>query len=237
MIEPGFEATLKSGDVTLTSRDIELLRAIDQTGSLSAASASLGRSYAHLQRRVVELEAAIEPLTERVRGGEGGGGTQLTRAGHRLCAQFDRLQTELTGATSVDASVFEGTVIERTGEIGVVDTDIGPITALVPETNNAVRVGIRSDAVVIDTPEGAVTADQTSRRNQFSGTVSWIDRLDSVARVGIAVDTGELIGLVTTESLDRLALSPTTAVLVSFKATAARAVPDQTVSDSGEKSV
>ncbi|MGA9401977.1 MAG: molybdenum-binding protein, partial [Haladaptatus sp.] len=51
-----FDAQLVSGDVTFDARDVQLLRAIDEHGSLNAAATALGRSYAHAQRRVVTLE-------------------------------------------------------------------------------------------------------------------------------------------------------------------------------------
>ncbi|NUE01934.1 TOBE domain-containing protein [Halorubraceae archaeon YAN] len=232
MTERGFEATLSIGDATVTAKDIELLRAIDRTGSLSAAAASLGRSYAHLQRRVVELESEIGSLTTRQRGGADGGGTALTDRAHQLCARFDRLHAELTGVTTVDESVFHGTVTVRSGQIGTVETDIGPIRALVPETERTrVRVGVRSDAVVLDTPDGAANENETSRRNSYDGKVSSVDTQDGIVRIGVSINGHELRALLTAESCTRLDLAVGDPVCASFKATAARAVTDRSTAD------
>ena len=67
-LQKDFEARLAVGDVTVTSRDVEMLRAIDRCGSMHRAAETLGRSYPHLQRRLVEIEEAAGPLTERERG-------------------------------------------------------------------------------------------------------------------------------------------------------------------------
>jgi hypothetical protein len=65
-MDGGFEPHLAAGDVTVTGRDVAALRAVDRHGSLSAAADALGRSYGHLQRRVVELEDALGELTTPV---------------------------------------------------------------------------------------------------------------------------------------------------------------------------
>lgn len=77
-LRKSFDPHLAIDEITVTDRDIDMLRAIDRYGSMHKAAAELGRSYPHLQRRVVELEDAIGQLTRRVRGGKGGGGTELT---------------------------------------------------------------------------------------------------------------------------------------------------------------
>ena len=67
-LSKGFEPHLAIDETTVTSRDVEMLRAIDHCGSMHGAADELGRSYPHLQRRVVELEEAVGQLTRRSRG-------------------------------------------------------------------------------------------------------------------------------------------------------------------------
>lgn len=222
--EAGFEPHLAVDDVTVTRRDVEMLRAIDDSGSMSAAAEALGRSYPHLQRRVDELEAAVGSLTSRVRGGSGGGGTELTPEARRLVRRFDRLQAELAGVTDAEETVLAGDVREREGELATVETAAGRLRALVPAGADRVEVTLRSDAVTLHAPGDAPPADATSAHNRVPGTVRAVDRGEAVARVRLDVGADEpLVALVTADSADRLDLAPGREVVASFKATATRA--------------
>jgi molybdate transport system regulatory protein len=215
-----FEPRLAVGDTTVTTRDVEMLEAIDRHGSMSAAAAALGRSYPHLQRRVVELEDAAGPLTDRNRGGAGGGGTDLTDGARDLLRQFERLRVELAGVTTVSDSVIPGTVIERDGELATVRTEAGNLSARVPDPAESVDVVVRADAVVLMNPAADAT---TSLRNRLTGTVSHIERRQRVASVTVDVDGVALRAVVTAESLDRLGLTAGDRVVAAFKSTAAKA--------------
>lgn len=222
-LEQGFEPHLAVGDTTVTTRDVEMLRAIDRCGSMSGAADDLGRSYPHLQRRVDELEAALGTLTRRLRGGEGGGGTELTADARDLVRRFERLRVELAGVTTVVESILPGAVVERTGELATVRTPAGEITARVPGSADAVEVAVRADAVVL-MRQGSPSAAETSLRNRLAGTVDRIDVEDAVATVAVGVADGVVIrSVITGESLDRLDLAVGDEVVAAFKTTAARA--------------
>jgi molybdate transport system regulatory protein len=223
-LEKGFEPHLAIGETTVTGRDIEMLRAIDRFGSMHEAANELGRSYPHLQRRVVELEEAIGQLTERVRGGEGGGGTQLTPDALGLIRQFERLRVELSGVTTVPESVISGTVTERSGELATVRTAAGEMTARVPTRAEDVEIAVRADAVVLIEPRSPAH-DRTSIRNQIPGVVTGVAIDDAIATVTVEIDDGVTIeSVVTEESVDRLGITEGTDVVAAFKTTAARAI-------------
>lgn len=224
-LQEGFEPHLAVGETTVTGRDVEMLRAIDEAGSMSAAAEELGRSYPHLQRRVVELEAALGSLTRRVRGGKSGGGTELTTAARDLLLRFERLRIELDGVTTVTESVVPGTVVGRTGQLATVETAAGEITARVPEGADTVEIAVRADAVVLMKP-GSPSQIHTSLRNQLEGVVERLETERGVATV--TVDVGpdvEIRSVVTTESVERLGLRAGREVIAAFKSTAARATP------------
>jgi molybdate transport system regulatory protein len=222
-LQKGFEPHLAIGETTVSGRDVEMLRAIDRYGSMHRAANELGRSYPHLQRRVVELEEAIGQLTRRDRGGKGGGGTELTADARRLIQQFERLQVELSGVTTVPEVVISGTVIEQYGELATVRTAAGEITARVPQAASEVEIAVRADAVVLMEPQSPPHS-HTSLRNQIPGTVSDIRADDAIATITVEIaDDVTIKSVVTEESVDRLGLDRGTEVIAAFKTTAARA--------------
>lgn len=219
-----FEAQLAEGDTTFDARDEALLRAVGEAGSLNAAAADLGRSYAHAHGRLGELEAAFGPLVERTRGGTEGGGSELTANARALLAQFERLRAEFTGLTSAAENVLAGEVVERDGELALVSTDAGEVHALVLTDRDAVQVTIRADAVTLHAPTDAPDESATSARNRLSGEVVGVSGGETVGRVAVDVGLDEsLVALVTLTSVERLGLEPGTEVVASFKATATRA--------------
>ncbi|MFP9193496.1 TOBE domain-containing protein [Natronosalvus vescus] len=240
--ERSYQTELTVGGVTIDRRDIEMLAAIDDNGSMHAAANALGRSYARLQRRVVELEAELGTLTERQRGGRDGGGTTLTETARDLRQRFERHQTALEGVASVRESVIPGTVVDRDGELATVETPIGSVVAIAPAGAETVQVVVRSDAVVLEEPENEGTVNGTSVRNRFDGIVEKVETGEAVAQVVVAIGgvngtdgedhTIELEALVTRGSLESLGLESGRPIVTSFKATAARGIPleDGTVS-------
>lgn len=223
-----FETRIAVGEVTVTERDVELLRAIDDCGSIHRAAAELERSYAHAQRRVVELEEAVGPLVERRRGGADGGGSALTDGARHLLRRFDRLDAAFSGVAGVDETTLAGRVVERDGELATVETPAGPVRALVPVGADAVLVSVRSDAVTLTAPEDAPDPGGTSARNRFRGRVVDVEVGESVATVGVDVGVEEpLRALLTRASVEKLGLESGEGVTASFKATATRGVPDE----------
>jgi molybdate transport repressor ModE-like protein len=69
---------------------LELLRCVEQTGSLSSAAREMGMSYTKAMRIVHAAEKALGvSLTERAIGGEGGGSSHLTDAGKAIIHSYE----------------------------------------------------------------------------------------------------------------------------------------------------
>ena len=225
-MKPHGEPFLEIGDVTVGERDVEALRAIAEYGSMNQAASALGRSYARIQQRISALEETLGLLVARQRGGEGGGGSELTENAHELIARFDRLCAEFSGLARSEESVFSGTVIEQVESLGLIETKAGVVRGIVSGDADTVQVSIRSDAVALTTPAEAPQPTGTSVRNQFQGTVDDIERESGIARVTVDVSADTpLRTLVTQTSLDKLNLAVGDTVVASFKATATHAIP------------
>lgn len=88
--------SLHAGERQLAGHDrIELLAAIDETGSISAAARAVGLSYKGAWDAVDAMNnLSDEPLLLRATGGRRGGGTQLTARGRQLVEMFRAVAAE-----------------------------------------------------------------------------------------------------------------------------------------------
>lgn len=67
-----------------------LLRAVEETGSLRSAAASMDMAYTKALRLLKNAEAALGfPLTVRLTGGKDGGGSVLTPQGKEWLRQYE----------------------------------------------------------------------------------------------------------------------------------------------------
>jgi molybdate transport system regulatory protein len=82
--------------VALGPGKADLLQAIDETASLTAAAARFSMSYKRGWTLVQELNAAFEkPLVETEKGGSGGGGgASLTRLGQRVLRRYRQMEAD-----------------------------------------------------------------------------------------------------------------------------------------------
>lgn len=81
-----------NGHILLGEGRVRLLKAIDSTGSLTAAAKSIGMSYKKAWSLIDAVNSRAEkPVTTANIGGKGGGGAQLTAYGKSLVIAFDTI--------------------------------------------------------------------------------------------------------------------------------------------------
>jgi molybdate transport system regulatory protein len=221
-------AALVADGVEFDAEDATLLRAIQRTGSVASASSELGRSRARALSRIESLEASFGDLVERRRGGSGGGGSRLTRAAIQLLNRYDRLAAALTATAQVPETVLEGTVRTVTGELAAVETRVGTVRGLHDglDPDHRVQVRIGADAITILDPTRELKPDSTSARNRRSGSVTDIERGETVSEISVDVSGIAFRALITAESASRLALERGSNVAITWKATATRLVAE-----------
>jgi molybdate transport system regulatory protein len=82
---------------------IRLLEAISETGSLSAAAKSIDMSYRRAWILVNELNSSLKkPAVESSKGGENGGGSQVTATGQQLIALYRGIEVAAAVACKSD---------------------------------------------------------------------------------------------------------------------------------------
>ena len=81
----------------------DLLEGIRDTGSIAAAGRRMRMSYKRAWQLVEELNRVFDtPLVEASKGGSGGGGATLTRAGADALARYRRMHTACCKAVATD---------------------------------------------------------------------------------------------------------------------------------------
>lgn len=74
-----------AGEIALGPGKVDLLDAIERTGSLAGAAEAMGMSYMRAWKLVQTMNACFrEPLVETARGGSARGGAGLTEAGRAV---------------------------------------------------------------------------------------------------------------------------------------------------------
>jgi len=85
----------------------DLLDAIAQTGSISAAARSMDMSYRRAWMLVDLMNRSFrEPLVRSAIGGTRGGGAQLTEAGMRVLAQFRLMEAAALAAAQAHLALL-----------------------------------------------------------------------------------------------------------------------------------
>jgi molybdate transport system regulatory protein len=86
---------------------IELLEAIGETGSISAAGRALGMSYRRAWLLATETDRLFrQPLFVTAAGGAGGGGARLTPFGAAVAAAYRRIEARAQDAIREELAPF-----------------------------------------------------------------------------------------------------------------------------------
>lgn len=95
-------------DAQLGPGKADLLQAIRDTGSISAAGRQLRMSYRRAWQLVDALNAMFgTALIETLAGGKGGGGAQLTETGEAVLARYRRIQAACARAIAADVAALQ----------------------------------------------------------------------------------------------------------------------------------
>ena len=89
--------------ITIGPGKIDLLRAIGETRSISAAARTQGVPYKRAWLLIDSLNRGFtQPVIETATGGKGGGGAHLTPSGEELIRAYDALEQRLNREASAE---------------------------------------------------------------------------------------------------------------------------------------
>lgn len=170
-IRPAFKLWLENEEGYVFGQGTyDLLKKIQEVGSLSEAAKALGISYRHAWGLIKRAESRMgEPLLRTHKGGRlGGGGAILTQAGRRLLEEFLRVRQALS-QTCVDGLSSEGSHVT----IGPGDEIEGEVLS-VDRGDEAAMVKIRIDVPCVVTTSitrGAVEDNDIRRGDRVAAVV------------------------------------------------------------------
>ena len=107
-----FRLRVTSGDaIAVGPGKIDLLEAIAETHSITAAAKSIGMSYRRAWILVDQINAGLrEPAVASAKGGEHGGGSRLTPVGEALVRRYRRIEARAAEACADDIAALLGLV-------------------------------------------------------------------------------------------------------------------------------
>ena len=86
----------------------ELLQLIRDTGSISKAAKSMGMSYKKAWAMVDEMnEKAKKPYVIAQKGGQKGGGTEVTEAGKKMVEAYTKMMSRIHAIVEKDKSLLD----------------------------------------------------------------------------------------------------------------------------------
>ena len=93
---------------------IALLKAIGETGSISAAGRALGMSYRRAWQLIEELNDCFhEPVIATQAGGKKGGGAQLTALGKQVLAHYRAIETKSHKSVARHLKALQAAIRDR----------------------------------------------------------------------------------------------------------------------------
>jgi molybdate transport repressor ModE-like protein len=139
-LEPSYTVSLSIGGRRIAGElEARMLRAIDQTGSLSLAARTLDLSYPFVWNTISRIERAVKlKLVTRERGGEQGGRAELTREGKQLLQAYSELDSRVHRFLEGDA-VAKGYLID-TGRVRPNLSFVGSHCVVVEKVLHALHV-------------------------------------------------------------------------------------------------
>jgi len=92
----------------------DLLRAIAETGSISAAARQMDMSYRRAWLLVDTMNQSFStPLVETATGGSHGGGARVTEFGKDVLERYQRMEAKATASVARELEDFAGMMLDR----------------------------------------------------------------------------------------------------------------------------
>jgi len=97
----------RDAQIAIGPGKVDLLEAIAETGSISAAARRFGMSYRRAWQLIDQMNRAlVRPVVETATGGSHGGGTRLTKTGEELVRRYRTMEISARTAATEDIAAL-----------------------------------------------------------------------------------------------------------------------------------
>ena len=217
---PQYRLKLDNKIILLNNRKFELLKYIDECGSITKASQQVKIPYRSALKYIEDLENDLNnTIVSTKRGGKGGGGgSKLTDQGKIILKEYRKVNSILK--MHADVNEIEGTISDIDVENKIANIYLNGNKVILPLRGN---FEIGDKVLVLISPEDIfvmLKPQESSVRNVFKGKIISMKLKDHLVR--LTVDLGEinLFVDVTEYSREQLNLTLGKEVYIGFKAAA-----------------
>jgi|GEM_PF-187703 molybdate transport system regulatory protein len=218
--EPEYKLEVGEKQILLDKRKFDLLKFIDECGSITKASQKAEIPYRSALKYIENLEHDLNDLLVRTkRGGKGGGGgSKLTTKGKLLLREYRKVDSVIKMHT--DVNEIESQIAEIDYEKKIMNIYFQDKKVILP-LRSGFKVGEK--VLILISPEDiflTLEPNKSSVRNIFKGIITRMELKSDVVRLNINLGGLNLFSDITQYAMDELALDLGKEIFIGFKAAA-----------------
>ena len=217
---PQYRLKIVDNLILLDKKTFDLLKYIDDCGSITKASQKAGIPYRSALKYIENIEKDINSeVVSTKRGGKGGGGgTKLTNNGKLILKEYRKVDSILK--MHADVNEIEGNISEIDNENKIASIYLNEKKIILPVRGNF-NVGDR--VLVLISPENIfvmLEPQESSVRNIFEGKITGMELKDHLIRLNVDLGQINLFVDITEYAREQLNLTLGKVVYIGFKAAA-----------------
>jgi molybdate transport system regulatory protein len=217
---PQYRLKIVDNLILLDKKTFELLKFIDECGSITKASEKAGIPYRSALKYIENIEKDINnAVVSTKRGGKGGGGgSKLTNNGKLILKEYRKVDSILK--MHADVNEIEGNISEIDTQNKIASIYLNDKKVILPLRGNF-NLGDR--VLVLISPEDIfimLKPQESSVRNVFEGKITSMELKDHLIRLKIDLGNINLFADVTEYAREQLNLTLGKKVFIGFKAAA-----------------
>ncbi|MGC9516363.1 MAG: TOBE domain-containing protein [Methanomicrobiales archaeon] len=217
---PQYRLKLYEKIILIDKRKFELLKYIDEYGSIMQASKHVNMPYRSAHKYIENLETDLnKSIVFTKRGGKGGGGeSSLTDAGKQILKEYTKVDSILKMHS--DVNEIESEIADINVENKIVNIYLNKKKVILPLRGN-LKIGDK--VLVLISPEDifvVLEPSESNVRNVFEGKITSMKLKDSSVRISVNIGETDLFFDLNGHVSEQLNLNLNKKVYIGFKAAA-----------------
>lgn len=217
---PQYRLNLDDKIILLNKKKFELLKYIDECGSITLASKNAQIPYRSALKYIENLENDLnKTVVSTKRGGKGGGGgSTLTDEGKKVLREYRKVDSILK--MHADVNEIEGEISDIDAENRIANIYLNGNKVILPLRGN---FSIGDKVLVLISPDDIfvmLEPQESSVRNIFPGKITRMELKDNLIRLNVDLGETSLFVDITEYAREQLNLNLGKEIFIGFKAAA-----------------